>query len=279
MQYAITTDYLASDGCPRGTLQRIAAAGWRSVHWCHHWNDDFAYDRAELEQVKAWMGELGLRLADLHGSNGREKAWDSPLNYERQAGVELVRNRLRMAAEFGCDVLIIHPARLRLGGQPQPERLDCLRRSLDELLPDLARLGVRIALENMAEASSFDQLDSLLEQYPPERIGICFDSGHGNIAGNGLDRLEKVADRLIATHLHDNNGREDLHQPLFMGTVDWPRLAGIVRKCGYGRAAMSVEVVMKHSGTADEDAFLRETLAGASRFEGCVGWSSGSLEL
>lgn len=266
IQYAFTTDYLTSEGSPGEALRKIAGAGWQWVHWCHHWHDDFCYGPAELHQVDSWLRELGLRIHDIHGSNGREKAWDSCCEYERQAGVELVRNRLEMAARFGCQVVIMHPARDEAAGGCHAARLESLRHSLTDLLPDLARLQVRIALENMADPDTFDQLDALMAEFPPDRVGICYDPGHGCIAGNGLDRLERIAHRLIALHLNDNDGREDLHQPLFMGKVDWPRLAGIVRRSGYSRQAMSVEVTIKHSGTQDEQAFLQHAVRSAERF-------------
>ena len=264
MQFAMTSDYLADTGSPESALRAIAAAGWKYVHWCHHWNDDFLYGLHELAQLEAWLKELGLGMLDIHASHGREKAWDSAREYERQAGVDLVKNRLEMAARLGCRVIILHPARTKAEGGPK--RWDSLRRSLTDLLPDLRRLGVRIAIENMAEPDTFDQLDQLMAEFSPEVAGLCYDSGHGCIAGNGLDRLAPLAPRLIALHLNDNDGQGDLHQPPFMGRVDWARLAGIVRQSGYDRPAMSVEVVVKNSGLPDEGAFLRQTLERVQRF-------------
>lgn len=269
MDFAMTTDYLADTGCPEEALRRIAAAGWRWVHWCHHWNDDFLYGRAELDPLAAWLKELGLGILDIHGSGGREKRWDSPRDYERQAGVELVRNRLEMADRFGCRVVIMHTASV---AAEEPERTkvwDGFRRSIDAVIPDCRRLGIRLAMENLAH-DNFDHLDELMAAYGPEVMGVCYDSGHGQLSGNGLARLRGLAKRLIALHLNDNDGQSDLHQPLFQGQVDWAALAGLVVASGYSRAAMSVEVVRKNSGIAAEEAFLRETLAGARRFGALV---------
>jgi sugar phosphate isomerase/epimerase len=143
---------------------------------------------------------------------------------------------------------------------------DGFRRSVDALLPDCRRHGVRIALENMAR-DNFDALESMMASYGPDVMGVCYDSGHGCIAGNGLDRLAPLAHRLIAVHLHDNDGLKDLHQPLFMGKANWLRLAQIIAASGYDRPAMTVEAVIRNSGTQDEHAFLLQTLDGTRRFD------------
>ena len=62
----------------------------------------------EIRQIERWLREFNLAVNDLHGSAGREKAWGSPREYERLAGVELVKNRIDMAARLGTDVVIMH---------------------------------------------------------------------------------------------------------------------------------------------------------------------------
>lgn len=269
-QFAITTDFVSDSGSPESALRQIAECGVKWVHWCHHWSDDYRYEEQDLRQLEGWLHETGLGIHDIHGSAGRQTAWDSVLEDERRAGVDLVRNRLEMAARFGCEVVIMHPARLKDGATDTPTRWESLLRSIDALQSDLSRLNVRLAIENMAAPESFDQLDRIMCTFPPDRVGICYDSGHGCIAGNGLDRLERHPDRLIATHLNDNDGKRDLHQPLFMGRVDRMRLASIIRDSSYDREAMSVEVSVRHSGIVDEQEFLLQTLHGVSRFGAMV---------
>lgn len=237
---SITTDYARDRGHPENDLQRIARAGFSHVHWCHHWNTDFLYGPAELEQIAAWLAELGLCALDLHGSAGLEKNWTSPMEYQRRAGVELVANRLEMTARLGGNVVVMH------GGW-----WEALRRSLDDLAPRARDLGVRIAIEN----GDWALIGQALEAYPPELLGVCYDCGHGNIPGDGLDQLERHKDRLIAIHLHDNDGTADQHRLPFTGTVDWARLMGIIARSSYG-GCISLEVSMRNEGIADEDEFL-----------------------
>jgi len=252
---SMTTDYAADTGCPEPYLRRIAEAGFTHVHWCHHWNTDFVYSPAEVDQVAAWLREFGLGVTDIHASAGREKAWCSERAYERLAGVELVTNRIDLAARLASDVIIMH-----LPAQPVDEELKAaywarLRRSLDGLEPLARDRGVRIALENLSPTESFDTIEMVLSQCSPDVLGLCYDSGHGNISGHGLDRLERLKDRLISLHLHDNDASGDQHKLLFSGTVDWPRLAGIIARSSYAKW-VSMETTMGNTSIADEAHFL-----------------------
>jgi sugar phosphate isomerase/epimerase len=257
MNLSVTTDYARDQGDPSPYLRRIADAGFSHIHWCHHWNTDFLYSRCEVEQIRRWLADFGLTLLDLHASAGREKKWYSSREYEREAGVELVRNRIDMTATLGSDVIVMH-----IPGEPG---CDPLRRSLDELEGFARERGVRIAIEN----GNFEAIGEVLTQRDPDYVGLCYDSGHGNIDGPGLDGLEALKARLIAIHLHDNDGTGDQHNLPMTGTVNWDRLTGILAQSAYDKC-LNLEVSMTHSGIEDEGEFLAATHDLASRLTGMV---------
>ena len=232
---AARTDYLSDTGNPEPNVRLIAAAGFSHLHWGHQSMADFIYCPAEIDQIGRWLDELSLKLLDMHGAVGPEKCWYSPREYERLAGVVMVRNRLEMTADLGGGVVIMHV--------PPPDdrqRWDRMRRSLDDLQADIESTGVRIALENGPMAVIAETLAS----YPPGRVGLCYDSGHGHLPGaDGLTHLEGMKDRLIAVHLHDNDGTGDQHLTPFKGDIDWPRLAGIIAKSSYDKP-LSLELAI-----------------------------------
>src|SRR4051812_22762879 len=110
LDFAMTSDYVTSSGSPLVYLERIAITGWRWVHWCHHWNDDYFYEDAEFAEIERWLGDLDLRVLDIHGSTGSRTRWDSADESRRRRGVELVKNRIEMAARLGSEVVIMHPS-------------------------------------------------------------------------------------------------------------------------------------------------------------------------
>lgn len=250
---SVTTDYARDKGCPEPDLRRIAEAGFSHIHWCHQWNTDFIYSRYEIDQIAAWLQELDLTLTDLHASDGDEKGWVSPREYQRLAGVELVKNRIAMTARLGSDVIIMHT-----GGEPQDEQprnafWKQLWKSLDELEPFARDHGVRIAIEN----GQFAVIRQVLARYGPDYVGLCYDSGHGNLTANGLEAAEALKDRLISIHLHDNDGDRDSHKLPFTGTVNWERLAHMLARSSY-RKCVSMEISIRNSGIEDEAAFLQK---------------------
>ncbi len=241
MNIAAATDFAGSTGDPELSLRVLAEAGFTSLHWCHHWCDDFLYGRAEIAHIKRLLKRYGLALLDIHGSQGAEKCWNSPVEYQRRAGVELVANRIRMLRALdGTGTLMMHiptysiPSR----GQNRAAAAECfaaLCRSLDDLMPLLDRTDCTIAVENMWH-DTWETIETLLDRYPANRIGICYDSGHANANVNKrIESLAKNRHRLQALHLHDNNGEGDQHQPPFYGTVDWERLAQIIASSSYPR--------------------------------------------
>ena len=258
MEIAINTDFLGGTRSPEARLKAIAEAGFTHLHWCHQWNTDFFYSSSELKQYAKWFQDFGLQLLDIHGSDGQEKRWYSTVEYEREAGVELVINRIIMMHELGATgSLMMHiPAiRLQKGFDPAVvlPQYDALKRSLDELMPVLEKYSVRIAAENMPN-DNFELLNRLMSEYPENHIGITYDSGHGNIGeGKGLDHMEPLKNRLQALHLHDNDGSGDQHQPPFFGTVDWERMVKLIAGSSYKGRPLSFELAMRNTTFYEKD--------------------------
>ena len=274
MDVAFASNFLESTGSPVFQLEKIAEAGFTHVHWCHHWNTDFLYGKYEIEQCRKWLKDIGLILTDIHGSEGKEKSWYSPVEYQRKAGVELVLNRLQMMdALGGSGVVVMHIPWYRTVTTPEQRPpidacYDAVCRSLDELMPYCEKYNCPIAVENTV-CDTFETIAGILSRYPEKLVGLTYDSGHGNgedrwtydppRPGDGLDQLEKWKHRLKAMHLHDNDGTSDYHRELFAGNIDWQRLAKLIAESTYfepGRDGslrpISLEVLMPNTPFYDK---------------------------
>jgi len=269
IEIAITSNYAESTGDPQPHLERIAEAGFSHVLWAHHAWSDYIYTEPEIEHLARCLEATGLALNDLHCPTGKEQKWGSPVEHERLAGIELVKNRIAMAARLGCDVVVCHiPTE---PDDPAEQRVfwDRQRRTMDALQPLATELGVRLALENTLPGN-FDTLEKFLAMYGPEFLGLCYDSGHGNARvdwpGDGLQRATRIKDRIIDLHLHDNDGTGDHHRMLFSGTVDWAAVAGLIPGSGYTKGVVPIEVGMEQTGFQDEAEFLRQVYQTGLRF-------------
>lgn len=271
-------DFYNGVGNPNTALRAIADAGFSHVHWCHHWSGDFMYGESELDAIGKLLNEYGLTVADVHGSEGREKFWYSPQEYARLAGVELVRNRIDFTARFGGDSVVMHAYPLPTDAELKELLWGQLRKTLDALQPYAAERNVSIAIENLIDFQGvrFDGitleqardnrqlLADLFALYPPEFLGLCFDSGHAHLGYDCMDQLEQFLDRLYVLHLHDNDGSADQHRNLFTKTIDFDRLAAYIARSVYNKP-ISLEVVISEDD-ANDTAFLATAFESGNRF-------------
>jgi sugar phosphate isomerase/epimerase len=212
------------------------------------------------------LERYGLGLTDLHGSDGIERRWTATEEDRRRAGVELVRNRMELTAALGGDVIVMH-IEPHAGDAPWDEIYwRQLFRSLDELRSVSKENGVRVAVE----LGQCDALDKVLANYEPEFVGFCYDTGHGNRRPDGPGWLEKHLDRLLSIHLQDNDKSGDQHRIPVHGSVDWPRVMGLVARSSY-RKWVSLECSMENEPYADEAQFLRAAFRAAVRLAEMLG--------
>ena len=270
MKIAIATDYVSSTGDPAPRLRLIAEAGFTHIHWCHQWCTDFLYTPPELAEIAARLREYDLSLLDIHGSAGVEKCWYSTVEHQRKAGVELVRNRLEMMQELhGEGALMMHiPFHRVTAPEKRPlvdREFEQLKKSIDELMPVLDRYDALIAVENMA-GDTLETIAELMREYPENRIGITYDSGHGNFASNPvLPLLAPWKDRIEALHLHDNNGLEDQHLPPYYGNLDWEAVTDLLASAKYDRP-LSFELAMRNTPFYDAELKADQTPKHLLRF-------------
>ena len=258
MRLSVSSNLLASSGDPEDVLRRIREIGFTHIMWGHHWNTDFAYGRYELAAIKKMLRRYGLILQDVHGCANAEKSWFSVLEYQRKAGIELIVNRLRMMKHLDATgVLVMHQPRIKADSTPEEiaykrRQFDSLRKSMDEVAPILERYDARIALENMP-GDTWEFLRYLLDNYPADRFGFCFDSGHANIAlRQQFAECEEYRSRIMSVHLHDNDGSGDQHLAPFYGTVDWEKIAAMLDSSGY-RGVINFELHIGKTPFFDPD--------------------------
>ncbi len=123
-----------------------------------------------------------MRLLDLHAGAGREKAWVSYRDYERQAGLELVTNRIEMTAELDSSVIVLHVPK-KPDDEGEGDFVARLFKSLDEIESTARDCSVRIAIENMGH-DDFVLIEQIFAHYSPDYVGLCYDSGHGCLESN-----------------------------------------------------------------------------------------------
>lgn len=277
MKLAIATDFAGESTRLEDiedVLKKISEAGFTHVHWCHEWEGDYIYSAYEMQQIKEWMDKYHLKAKALHATKGSRRNvnvmdghyrrdYTSDWEFNRKAGVELIKNRVDMAKCLGAGEIVLHLYVPHLTIQKQPELMEKfygqVKKSLDELCPYCMDCGIRICLENLFDMPGdivLNQWDRLLPQYPKEFLGICLDTGHGFMSwGNQLSEIiKKYGERIYAVHLHDNYGTVDFHLLPGEGAVEWKAVMKALKASAY-ELPLLLEL---NSCGQDTDSFLRK---------------------
>lgn len=222
---SITTDLVSQHSDLSEEVQAFAQAGFTHIHWCQNWaGEPVLYDADFIAATLARLRTSGIAIADIHGYSGT----GGKLPYTDELFLAINRNRLDFAAATGAGVLVLHLP-LRETGCMAGD-LDHSRRMIESLLPDCRRAGVVPAIENLRANREF--LQTLLEAFGPSALGFCYDSGHAHLH-KVPDLVKAFSHRLVATHLHDNDGTADQHRLPGEGRCDWGMIARTLRECGY----------------------------------------------
>jgi len=172
-----------------------------------------------------------------------------------------LRREIDFSHQLGAETLVIHPVCFGLVEKDdRPDWPEIVR-----IADYAAKFGVQLAVENMFNSTW--GLDRILEEIgdnPEEtNIGICIDIGHANQSTDAgrepvCNYLERYAGQLLHLHLHDNHGDRDDHLLPGEGTVDWPRMLGVLENIGFSGTA----VLEAH----EEDVPPKEVLRKGIRF-------------
>jgi len=123
-----------------------------------------------------------------------------------------------------------------------PENFNIGLDRIKQIVEEAERLNINIAIENMCH---LEYLDVIFSNIQSKKLGFCFDSGHWNIFMQHTDLLTLYGDKLMALHLHDNDGIEDWHALPLSGNINWNNIATKLKSINYN-GAISLEVGNKN---------------------------------
>lgn len=141
-----------------------------------------------------------------------------------RAGLDDLRRCLDWLGAAGGTYLVVHPGGLSDPEQAAPRRAALVAGLL--ALADHARgTGLVVCVENMPPGvhpgSRMAELADLLAELDRPELALALDTGHANITATAAAEARAAGSLLRTTHVHDNNGRHDSHEPPGCGTVDW----------------------------------------------------------
>lgn len=178
----------------------------------------------------------------------------------RQGSMTLCRQALNLCAQIGSPLYSVHcgftfdgdgsqlghASQLNLPRIGMDEAMANFLKSLEILLPIAERLDIILAIENNALAefalvdgknllalgADINSLNFIFEQFNSDHLLLLLDLGHAKVNASTLgqpigDIINLMHDRIIAMHISDNDGRNDLNWPLDSESDLWPYIKGI----------------------------------------------------
>lgn len=135
----------------------------------------------------------------------------------------IFRKALELCSSLEVPYLITVPGRVSPLFPPDPVVTEeLMRRSIEALLPDAERLGVKLAVENVPFASfpDADRLVEFVKSVASPYLAITYDVANAHFIGeNPVDGLNKVADFLAVVHMSDTTQRAWRHDPIGVGNL------------------------------------------------------------
>ncbi len=171
---------------------------------------------ARTEEAKKVLQEHGVKLVayGVVGIRNDEAATRRLFDFAKAMGIEV------------------------LTADPTPESFDLLDKLVDEY-------GIYIAIHNHGPGSRYPGVDSVVKaiQGHHERIGLCYDTGHGARAGDNIvEAVHKIGKRIYGVHLKDVN--EQKHDVLIgAGILDIRGFVKALKDVGFtGLFALEYEL-------------------------------------
>ena len=233
-------------------MHEFAANGAKHLVLCNTLIGEVMKDYTLQKTLLDEMAAEGLTFADAHASFGPMRDLICPVEEARPQMLLRQKLTLQILADMGVTTITIHTGNeTHYPGYDLEVMYDCMKRSLDELLPAAEKLGIVICIENIwYQINTPERLLGIKKEFPSDALGFCYDSGHANLMDKGRnfpdsnpfkywkdvppqfdDRiLEKMLPHVVNCHLHDNNGIVDQHFNPGRGTVDWKHTIGLLKQ-------------------------------------------------
>ncbi len=241
MEHVLSTHLFVNHRLTTVWLDKIRQAGVPAVEiFCARQHLDYR-DKAQINELGHWFRDSELELHSLHAPMYSDDVWGrsgphsyinitEPVKSKRLTMLDEIKRALDIADTIPFKYLVQH---IGVSEEEYDERkVDAAFTALEELNLFARERGVEILLENIPnQLSSAERLVHFLQQ-THLKMNFCLDVGHANLNEGIPAAFTIMKSRIRSTHLHDNDGRGDLHLWPFhsdTGNVDWRETMRLLR--------------------------------------------------
>lgn len=254
MKLSTTTSVLDAKFGYEKAVEIIAKAGFDAV-------DLSLYKMGDDNNVFNGDGyrEFAEKLLDIAKENGvyfNQAHAFFPTSFDDKEKSEKAFNKvvrgIEIAGIIGAKVIVVHPNQHLYYIEGDNDKI-LKKINLDfykRLLPYCEKYNVKMAAENMFQGNRVTNvlLDSTCSRGPEfceyvdmiesEYMTACLDIGHCGLVGQKPEFMIRALghDRLLALHIHDNNGKYDHHVEPYsphIGVINWDEVCKALAEIDY----------------------------------------------
>lgn len=237
-------------------LRMVSEVGFKGIElWGmkpHFKYDDLKFVRRAGSMLEKFGLLAGTFHAPLYIPRGGGRLWFA-LGAKDEALSSLALNETIKCAEameeLGAEVMVVH---IGAGGDGE--------KFLRDIETILRKTKLKVAVEN--EPTGFpltEDIIGIVDKMGDERVGMCMDIGHAFIYdGDPAKSIKLAGNRIIAIHVSDNDGQNDLHNIPGSGVVDWKGVVEALKDIKY-TGKFTYEIADHSCGKANQDE-LKEIL-------------------
>ncbi len=174
-------------------------------------------EHPQFEEVMQALKKSNIAVDNFHAPfKGQNVIWT-----EGETGDAMLARLLQgvdACATYGVKIMVSHVS----NGRPMPEITKVGLERFDRLMEYAKKRGVTIAFESHR---FLENVKYMMERYP--EAGFCLDNGHENAFTPGVRYMPMWGNRLVATHISDNEYvcDQDMHMLPFDGNIDFHEAA------------------------------------------------------
>ena len=174
-------------------------------------------EHPQFEEAMEALQKAGITVENFHAPfKGQNTIW-AP-GEEGEGMLNRLLAGVDACVKYGIKVMVGHVSNSR----PMPAINPVGLARFDKLMDYAREKGVQIAFESHR---FFENVAYFMERYP--QAGFCLDTAHEDAFTPGVRYLPMWGDRLVATHISDNEYvcDYDMHMLPFDGHIDWEQTA------------------------------------------------------
>lgn len=235
---------------PADAVAYLAEQGWDALELSTEhivMIDEAADPDTAADDVREVLEDSGCVMPQVHLLISANICAADPARSARDLAT--LKRHMELSSRMGVRIGVIHPG----GEQPatfaeeiaeRERRVERFRKLADHA----AQFDFALAIENMTDrlrdassavgqrryGATIEELHALIDAIDRPNVGICLDVGHAWVQGIPMDEaVRQCGERLIATHIQDNDGTRDGHLAPTRGTIDWRPGIAALREIGY----------------------------------------------